>query len=44
MVQMIQVFMEDYTDARIGINFIQTSEAERRRLAKEVRFLLTAYC
>ena len=25
MVQMIQVFMEDYTEARRGISFIETS-------------------
>ena len=36
MVEMIQVFMEDYTDARRGIGFIETTEAERRRLAKLV--------
>ncbi|KAK8829844.1 hypothetical protein WA577_001236, partial [Blastocystis sp. JDR] len=35
MVQMIQVFMEDYTDARRGISFIETSEETRRALAKK---------
>lgn len=36
MVQMIQVFMEDYTEARRGISFIETSEETRRALAKKV--------
>ncbi len=36
MVQMIQVFMEDYTEARRGISFIETSEETRRTLAKKV--------
>ena len=42
MVQMIQVFMEDYTNARIGISFIETSEAVRRELAKKVLFSLSS--
>lgn len=39
MVRMIQVFMEDYSDAANGIGFIHTSVEERKRLAKLVVLL-----
>lgn len=38
MVRMIQVFLEDYSENRFGVSYIETSVSERRYLAKKVCF------
>ncbi|KNB43250.1 ubiquitin-conjugating enzyme E2 [Blastocystis sp. subtype 4] len=40
MVRMIQVFLEDYSENRFGVSYIETSVSERRYLAKKSR----SYC